>query len=262
MISIKKPKDAPQVLSTKGKNKRRTLCASYTRGKRDFDFDESDKNIYGHKTVKETLIKAQHGKCFLCESVITHIDYGDVEHFRPKAAYCQTEENALCKPGYYWLVYDWDNLFLACKLCNQRYKKNLFPLANPANRAMSHHANIKQEKPLFINPAEENPEDFISFKRGRSGLIEAYAIDDNAKGKTTIDAAGLNDYSKRLKLLERRTALLKPLIALHKVATMNLPQPESDMAKEELRKIIDDVIQDSAEYAGMVRAAVVANFNV
>lgn len=259
MIRIKKPKAAPQVLSTKGKNKRRALCAAYTQGKREFEFD---KNIYGDKPVKEALIKAQHGKCFLCESVITHIDYGDVEHFRPKAAYCQTEEDALCKPGYYWLAYDWDNLFLACKLCNQRYKKNLFPLANPNNRAKSHRANIKQEEPLFINPAEDNPEEFISFRRGDSGFVEAFAINNNAKGNVTIEAAGLNDYSKREKLLERRTALLKPLIALHKVATMNLPQPESDQAKEELCKIIDEVIQDSAEYAGMVRAAVAANFTI
>jgi uncharacterized protein (TIGR02646 family) len=259
MISINKPKDAPQILSTKGKNKRRALCAAYTRGKREFEFD---KDIYGDKTVKEALIKAQHGKCFLCESIVTHIDYGDVEHFRPKAAYCQTANDDICKPGYYWLAYDWDNLFLACKLCNQRYKKYLFPLVNPVKRAISHRANIKQEEALFINPAEENPQEYISFEWGRSGYVEAFAINDNAKGKATIDAAGLNDLKKREKLLERRTALLKPLIALHKIATMNLPQPESDQAKEELRKIISEAIQDSAEYAGMVRAAIAADFKI
>jgi hypothetical protein len=42
------------------------------------------------------------------------------------------------QPGYFWLAYVWANLFLACQLCNQSFKKNLFPLADPAKRARSH----------------------------------------------------------------------------------------------------------------------------
>ncbi len=125
MIRIKKPQKVPLILKNKGKKEKLKMCDAYeNEGKRDFDFD---RKIYGGKTVKEALIKAQHDKCFLCESKITHIDYGDVEHFRPKKAFQQNAKENLTFPGYYWLAYDWKNLFLVCKICNQRHKKNLFP---------------------------------------------------------------------------------------------------------------------------------------
>ncbi len=162
MIRIKKPQKVPQILKDKGAKEKLAMRDAYeNEGKRDFDFDSK---IYGDKTVKEALIKAQHDKCFLCESKITHIDYGDVEHFRPKKAFQQNAEEKLTYPGYYWLAYDWKNLFLACKICNQRHKKNLFPLANPeARKKFSHLSDLRKEKPLFINPAKENPEKYISF---------------------------------------------------------------------------------------------------
>ena len=96
------------------------------------------------------MIKAQHGKCFLCESKITHISFGDVEHFRPKGGSRQTtDEKAMKVPGYFWLAYAWQNLFLACQLCNQRYKKNLFPLENPDERAFSE-AELEKKKNRFL----------------------------------------------------------------------------------------------------------------
>src|SRR5215218_4032845 len=121
MIRIVKPKKAPAILQTKGRAGRDRHKAEYDGRLRQFSFDA---RIYGHKTVKTALIKAQHDKCFLCESKITHIAHGDVEHYRPKAGYKQVESDKLQTPGYYWLTYEWDNLFLACQVCNQVFKKN------------------------------------------------------------------------------------------------------------------------------------------
>ncbi len=64
MIRIVKPAKAPAILTAKGRAKRDEHKAAYKRGDRSFAFDAK---IYGHKTVKEALIKAQHDKCFLCE---------------------------------------------------------------------------------------------------------------------------------------------------------------------------------------------------
>ncbi|MGR8934038.1 MAG: hypothetical protein ACU837_06555 [Gammaproteobacteria bacterium] len=89
-------------------------------GTRKFRFDNT---VYGHKTVKETLNAMQHGNCCFCESKITHISFGDVEHFRPKAGYKQNGTEKLQTPGYYWLVYDWENLLLSCERCNREYNK-------------------------------------------------------------------------------------------------------------------------------------------
>jgi hypothetical protein len=69
----------------------------------------------------------------------------------------------LRKPGYYWLAYEWNNLFLACQLCNQLFKKNLFPLLDPTTRAASHKDNVENEKPAFIDPTIDDPKNLFPF---------------------------------------------------------------------------------------------------
>lgn len=253
MIRVTKPEHAPAVLKTKGKTKSRAHSVASTRsakayhnGLKKFDFDA---NIYAHKTVKDALIKAQHDKCFLCESKITHISYGDVEHFRPKAGYRQSVGDALRKPGYYWLAYEWNNLFLACQLCNQLFKKNLFPLLDPTTRANSHKDNIENEKPAFIDPTIDDPEEFISFRREIP-----YPINDNPRGRATIRELGLT----RPKLNEKRFEHYKLLQSLYRIAHLKPSIPESANAKN----LLAAAVQDFAEYAGMTRAAIHAKFSV
>ncbi|OLE52257.1 MAG: hypothetical protein AUG51_18960 [Acidobacteria bacterium 13_1_20CM_3_53_8] len=246
MIQVTKPAKAPAILLTKGKPRRREHIAAYNKGVRGFTFDSK---IYGHKTVKEALINAQYDKCFLCESKITHIAFGDVEHFRPKAAYRQSTSDPLQKPGYYWLAYEWSNLFLACQLCNQLFKKNLFPLVNPSARATSHKHKIEREKPLFINPSLDDPEEYISFRRE-----VPYPIKNNPRGKTTITDLGL----KRQKLNEKRLERYELLEQLYLIAFRTPAIPESKRAKD----LLAQAVQDNAEYASMARAAIAAKFTL
>ncbi|HEY4108664.1 HNH endonuclease [Puia sp.] len=65
--------------------------------------------VYADKSVRKALGKMFHGKCAYCESQITAIYSGDIEHFRPKGR------------GYYWLAADWENLLFACPFCNQTH---------------------------------------------------------------------------------------------------------------------------------------------
>jgi uncharacterized protein (TIGR02646 family) len=253
MIRVTKPPQAPAVLTNRGKKQRRADCASVTRSRADYETGlkrfKFKENIYAHKTVKEALIRAQHDKCFLCESKITHIAYGDVEHFRPKAAYSQDEGDALHKPGYYWLAYEWGNLFLSCQLCNQQFKKNLFPLSNPSARATSHKDDLAQEQPLFIDPSADDPERFISFR----GEVP-FAPGDNPRGKTTIRGLGLD----RQKLNDKRFEHYDKLRLLFKIARRDPPIPESMDARNFLAR----AVEGSAEYAGMARAAIKADFKL
>lgn len=255
MIRVTKPSQAPAVLLKQGKMQRRADSASFTRfgadyraGRRKFGFDS---NIYAHRKVKEALIAAQHDKCFLCESKITHIAHGDVEHFRPKAAYRQDENDALRRPGYYWLAYEWDNLFLSCQLCNQQFKKNLFPLADQSSRATSHKDDLKRERPLFLDPSVigDNPERYISFRRE-----VPFALNGSPRGEATIKGLGLD----RQKLNERRFEHYDKLRLLHNIARKNPPIPESVEARNFLAK----AVEDTAEYAGMARAAMNAEFKL
>ncbi len=250
MITIDKPKLAPKKLRTDGKKKTQANCTSYTQNKREYDTGQKkfdfNSNIYAHKTVKAALRKIQHDKCCFCESKVTHISYGDVEHFRPKAGVRQRPGVPLERPGYYWLAYEWSNLFFSCQLCNQRYKENLFPLIKQDDRAKSHHDVINLEKPLFINP-NEDVEKFISF---REEVI--FAIDDKPRGKATIKALGLD----RDELNDMRKDYFDKLELIYELANLKPPIPESEKAKKHITKSI----QSSSQYASMIRCAVKAKF--
>ncbi|MGL5034852.1 MAG: retron system putative HNH endonuclease, partial [Microcystaceae cyanobacterium] len=222
MIPINKPQEIPEKLRTDGKKKRQSHCSSYSRnpekyqrGEQKFTFDS---NIYGHQEVKKALIDAQYGKCCFCERKIGQD--GDVEHFRPKGAFRQEAGKPLEYPGYYWLAYDWDNLYLACSACNQRHKQNLFPLLNPDNRAKNHKINLHQEKPFFIDPGKDNPEEFIQFR----GEI-AVGIDSTNRGKATIESLSLN--RPNLQEVRRdKLKLLQTLFNLLKTVDQNLNHVE------------------------------------
>ena len=250
MITVNKPRLAPKILRTTGKKKTQANCTSYTRHARAYDSDQKkfdfDSNVYAHKTVKAALRKVQHDKCCFCESKVTHISYGDVEHFRPKAGVRQKSGASLGRPGYYWLAYEWSNLFLSCQLCNQRYKENLFPLKKPADRAKSHSDNVGMEKPMFIDPTEDVGK-YISF---REEVI--FAVNDNPRGKATIKALGLD----RDELNDMRRDWYDKLELIYKLANLEHPVPESKKAK----KLIDKSIQSSSQYSSMILCAVNAKF--
>jgi uncharacterized protein (TIGR02646 family) len=250
VIKISKP-PAPAVLQRRGRVKQAKHCADYDRAPADYDAGTKtfafDAVLYGHTTVKQALIAAQHGKCCFCERKIG--GEGDVEHFRPKASFCQGKGFPLERPGYYWLAYDWDNLLLACPICNQRFKKNYFPLADPAKRARNHRGDLAEEKPLFINPAEEDPARFIAFRQEI-----AYAIHGNRRAKETIRELGLN----RENLSEERRDHLDRLIFLRQVLDLEGEYAGTEKGRhilKEARAFLQKAILDSAKFTAMARAA-------
>lgn len=89
--------------------------ANWKKDIRSASTDAARKNAqdkYKHDDIKEALIDMFHGKCAYCESDITHIDYGHIEHFKPKGT-----------PAYYELAVEWDNLLLACAAAMERRTK-------------------------------------------------------------------------------------------------------------------------------------------
>jgi len=266
VIRIHKPKTPPAKLAIDGKEKQQQLCELYSQNpslyetgtkktkaeKKKIQKLKFTSSIYGHPTVKQALIEAQHGKCCFCESKVG-ID-GDVEHFRPKGAYKQGK--SLYYPGYYWLAYEWENLYLSCTGCNQRQKQNLFPLQDPSKRATNHTQSIAQEQPLFIDMGKEDPEDFIAFE----GEL-AHAINGNKRGKSTIDSLGLN--SKDRSLPAKRLEHLAELKMLDEILKLSINQPENFELKK-IAKIAQDTLNkavlDSAEFAAAARCAINAKF--
>ncbi|HYU36113.1 MAG TPA: hypothetical protein VEW48_28470 [Thermoanaerobaculia bacterium] len=248
MISVHKPAAAPEILKTRGREETdrdqqayEQTPADYASGAAKLSFHA---DIYGHSSVKEALIAAQHGKCCFCEAKITHIGYGDVEHFRPKAGYRQHPRDPLGLPGYYWLAYDWGNLYLSCQLCNQRFKKNLFPLIDAGRRCRNHLADLNQEEPLFIDPGGAvNPEDHIEFL-----AEQPRAKKGSRQGRLTIRALAL----RREPLRERRFDRYRMLSALKNVVRLLPDEPEG----QEALAILEDAIRNDAEYAAMARCLI------
>ena len=245
MIRISKPVDPPDVLAGEGARKARALCDAYSRDPAGFDNGEKtfsfDASLYGHPTVKGTLISAQHDKCAFCEAKISHISFGDVEHFRPKAGYRQLPEEPLGRPGYYWLAYEWSNLYLACQLCNQRFKKNAFPLASPSRRCPNHLGDLAGEDPMFLDPGTIDPEAHITFS-----AEQPVARPNSLQGEATIEALGL----RREPLRERRFDRYQILVFLRKVIKL-LP---GELEGREASELLAAAVRDDAEYAAMARA--------
>jgi uncharacterized protein (TIGR02646 family) len=247
MISVVKPKKVPDILKTKGRTATRRLCRQHARGEHDFQFRSS---IYAARSVKSELEQCQHSKCAFCESFFMHVGYGDVEHFRPKAGYKQVDTDPLEKPGYYWLAYAWKNLFYSCQLCNQQFKKNLFPLRDPELRARTHKHDIFDEDPLLIDPTRDDPSELIQFV----GEV-AHHVEGQKKGEVTIQVLGLN----RDELIEERLRRLEDLQNLNMLCELlekeyqRAPTEQNAADLKKYRTRLQQKVQPTCPYSAMAR---------
>ncbi len=246
MIEVRRPAAAPPVLVTQGAARTAHIRAEYRKdpaayrsGRKTFAFEALAH--YAHPTVKEALQKAQHGKCAFCESRVLHVSYGDVEHFRPKAGYRQLRRSPLKRPGYYWLAYDWENLLFVCQICNQREKRNWFPLAKGSKRARSPAHGLANEKPLFVDPSHEDPAKHLGF---REHVV--IAVGGSKRGKITRRGLGLN----RPQLTGQRRSYFDKVEMLYELVADPPASPKKEEAKELLRRMAAPDAEDSA----MVRA--------
>jgi hypothetical protein len=239
MIRISKPEQAPRILRERGRRTTEANQQAFENGERTFDFDSS---LYGGKSVKNGLITAQLGKCAFCESQVRHIAHGDVEHYRPKGGVRQNDAGPLEQPGYFWLAYAWENLFFACQLCNQSFKKNLFPLADPTRRARSHLDDLAAEGPMLIHPADDEPGALIGFREE-----VAFPIDDDPRARISIEVVGLN----REELAEFRLDHLTPF----KLLLQALPLLPADSAEaRDIQALFEQAVLPRAQYSSMIRA--------
>lgn len=148
---------------------------------------------YNHIDVKDSLKIMFNNKCAFCESHITHVDYGQIEHFKPKSKYRE-------------LCFEWNNLLLSCAICNGTSNKgDKFPLEN--------------ENGPLINPVDENPNDFFRFKYDSdTNKYSLFPKNENQRAITSIKILGLN----REDLVDLRTReILKVVFFLEEIINKN-----------------------------------------
>ena len=213
----------------------------YANGKK-FEFD---RNIYGHKTVRTALANAQNNKCCFCEGRFDAQAYPDVEHYRPKRCVKQDFGAQIQYPGYFWLVYRWENLYYSCRICNSK-KGVYFPLVDLQTRARCHTDNLDMEEPLILDPGGPgNPRKHIQFH----GEI---AVGVTPAGWKTIDVVDLN----RSALREDRLAHLNRLRLLFdisdKLRSIDNEESSNDdsLWKRALREL-DEALLRTAQYSAM-----------
>ncbi|NIO20248.1 MAG: hypothetical protein GTN76_05760 [Candidatus Aenigmarchaeota archaeon] len=161
-------------------------------------------DYWRNKGVKDSLKVLQHGKCCYCERMRDTYGEINVEHFRPKGGIKEEEGH----PGYWWLAYKWENLLLACTSCN-KIKSTQFPLLPGGERAFAKEDDLDREKPVLINPFNEDPEKFIGFDldlnkyldTDGAPMVKAVGLDREGRGSETVDK--LTAINKTEVMLER-----------------------------------------------------------
>lgn len=264
MIRVAKSANVPTELINKGVPETAANCRLYEASPEDYNKGTAKFNIkpkiYGAEIVKQKLVEDQHGKCCFCEADFRANGYGDVEHFRPKAGFTITRTGKLIRPGYYWLAYDWNNLFFSCQICNQRYKKNYFTLKDETSRAVNHTVDYQQESPFLIHPAQDEPTDHITFNRH-------VPVAKNKRGKLSITAFGI-DRSELNQIREAYLQNVKNNIALAGVDLETITDAECQQMSQLMHQpweILQDLIlkaklfvaiaaQDNQPFSAMVRA--------
>lgn len=173
--------------------------------------------------LKTALLKESHGKCVYCEQKLTASRPIQVDHYRPVSGAIDVR-GARSEDHYFWLAYEWENLYACCPECNQA-KGAKFPVASDRVPLRIGGDLDAIEHPLILNPGRSYPEDHLQFRY--DGLVAPKSM----LGEYTIEILRLN----RAELVKARSAHVKKL----------------DRSRN-----VDEACRDDAEFAGLSRQIV------
>jgi hypothetical protein len=156
------------------------------------------------------------GKCAYCESKITVVTYGAIEHFYPKSQYPD-------------LTFTWKNLLLSCDKCNDaNHKGTNFPLDDITGN------------PLLIDPTDgvTDPNTHLEFIWDEiAKLASVYGRDQ--RGTIVEHIFDLNGLRGRKELINHRSQYIKKLLALLRLAKQG---------DSEALSLLQEACQLGAEY--------------
>jgi uncharacterized protein (TIGR02646 family) len=136
------------------------------------------------------LEKLFRGKCSFCESHVDPAAVGVLDHFRPKWA-TRGLKGEFSLDHYWWLAYDWTNLYLTCPDCN-KHRGPRFPVEG--KRISGPGQDVSLERPLLLDPCADRPEEHLKFD------LTGKVLPLSRRGDVTITLLGLN----RIDLVRRR----------------------------------------------------------
>lgn len=153
--------------------------------------------------IKDAIARGFGQVCAYCESEMSSFDFFDVEHHRPKAG--AADQKGKTDHLYYaWLVYEWDNLYPICRICNSA-KKNKFYVRGPRGPiGASVQALREQEQALLLDPCHDDIASHLTFD------LTGRARGKTTRGDATIGMLALN----RGALVQQRRAQLEAVLRM------------------------------------------------
>ncbi len=179
--------EPPATLFSKVADSRRNAARLFfkqpesNRTQRRFDFELQ----FAHPTLRDTLKSLFFGKCAYCEQKI-NFEPGTayLDRFRPTHGSIGTG-GKVSKDHYWWLAFEWENMFGACSSCN-RSKGGLFPVNGRRAPVGAIGKQLNAERHILLDPCKDYPEEHITF------TDEGLAAGLTDRGRTTIGIYSLN----------------------------------------------------------------------
>jgi uncharacterized protein (TIGR02646 family) len=140
------------------------------------------------REVYEDLAGLFLGKCAFCESPLVSQQVL-VDHLRPKAQAVNLD-GLVSADHYWWLAYEWTNLYPMCERCSQM-KGSRFPVRGPRAGPEAIGEALLAEEPLLLDPCQDDPEQHLVYDQ--SGLVASAT----ERGRVTIEVFGLNQEGLR-----------------------------------------------------------------
>lgn len=198
-----------------------------------------DSTIYSNEQVVEALIRLFHQKCAFCESLLEK-EMG-VEHYRPILRAINLKGNVDIF-HYYWLAYEWNNLYLCCSACKQS-KGSRFPIKNERAKLGE---TVEFEETLLIDPCHDQPSTHLVFLE--SGSVAS----SFENGKVTIEVFSLN----RPALKQERLEVFKRFQASFQIFQkdqMGKGNTYPLLNNPDIFEFFADFTSDESPFAGMCR---------
>lgn len=191
--------------------------------------------IWTDPAVVRTIQEVFHNKCAFCEIPITSKPV--IEHFRPMGGAIGLD-GSHDPDHYWWLAYQWENLYLICERCSFNKGKK-FPVAGKRPKIQFldfqlyqkplpgdiYYKELSKERALLVDPCldHEFPEKMFLFTDDGTLL----GTDKQGRGQQTIEIFGLN----RDELLRDRTKAINNLRSIldRALGAAELPNIQSNL---------------------------------
>jgi uncharacterized protein (TIGR02646 family) len=225
----------PRAFLTRAKKALGELRSFYRIEKRDRSQRraKTDPWLLTDKALRHALSKLFEGKCAYCETLVTE---ADVDRFRPPQEAMDLDGRVEDPDLYWWLAYDWENLYPACGECITA-KATRFPVRGRRAEPEARGPVLDEERRLLLDPCRDEPEKELRF--ARDGTVTG----TTERGAISIEVFALN----RRELVDaRRSAAEQLLKALVTMSGAQAAKARNRLAPTEaaftglLRQLVDE----------------------